>query len=116
MAINGYYELKKSTSSGKYSFNLKAGNHETILTSESYFTKAGAKTGIASVQVNGKLDARFEKKVSVRKEPYFVLKAGNGEPIGTSEMYSAEAARDSGIAAVKENCPSTTIKDLTGEA
>lgn len=116
MAINGYYVLKKSTSSGKYSFNLKAGNHETILTSESYLTKAGAKTGIASVQMNGKLDARFEKKLSVRREQYFVLKAGNGEVIGTSEMYSTEAARNGGIAAVKENSPSTMIKDLTGES
>ena len=30
--------------------------------------------------------------------PYFVLKAANGEPIGTSEVYSSEAAAKNGIA------------------
>jgi len=41
------------------------------------------------------------------------LKAGNGEPIGTSEMCSSEAARDKGNASCKENGPSRVTQDDT---
>ena len=106
----GYYELKKVA---KFSFNLKAANHEIILTSQSYEDKSGAENGIASVQTNGPDAANFEKRTSKAGEPYFVLKAANGLIIGTSEMYSSDAACDNGIKSVQTNSPSTEIKDLT---
>ncbi len=48
----GTYELKKAAS-GQFMFNLRAGNNEVILTSESYSSKAAAEGGIASVRKNG---------------------------------------------------------------
>lgn len=108
----GKFELKMS-SNWKYMFNLKAGNGEKILTSEMYETKVGAKNGIDSVKVNAVIDDRFERRTSSRNEPYFVLKAGNGEIIGTSETYSSTYARDNGIASVKQNAPTADIVDLT---
>lgn len=106
----GYYELKKGA---KYSFNLKAANHEVILTSQTYESKASAENGIESVRKHGGDDGNFERKTSSAGQPYFTLKASNGQVIGTSEMYSSEAARDNGIASVKTNSPSTEVKDLT---
>jgi uncharacterized protein YegP (UPF0339 family) len=114
MAINGYYDLKKGTT-GKYSFNLVAGNHQVILVSESYTQKSGAEGGIASVQKNGGEDDHYDRRTSSNGKPYFVLKSGNGQIIGTSEMYESVAARDNGIESVKTNSPSITVKDLTGE-
>ena len=108
--MNGYYELKDAAG-GKYKFNLKAGNHEVILSSQLYTTKAGAENGIKSCQTNGTDDSKFDRKNSVSNQPYFNLKAGNGEIIGTSEMYSSEAARDNGIESVKTNSVSTVIKE-----
>lgn len=110
--MKGYYELKK-TSGGQFRFNLRAGNHEIILTSQTYDERRGAEAGIESVRRNGSVEERFEKKVSVSGEPYFVLKATNGQIIGTSEMYSSEAARDKGIESVKANSATTEVKDLT---
>lgn len=54
----GYYVIKKSdkATSQPYYFQLKAGNHEIIATSEMYSTKEAAKKGIASVQKNGGSD------------------------------------------------------------
>lgn len=49
----GKFVLKKS-GAGKYRFDLKAGNGEPIATSETYTTKASAKTGIESVRENAK--------------------------------------------------------------
>ena len=106
------YELKKDAS-GKFRFNLKAGNGEVILSSESYEAKSSALSGIDSVRVNGADDANFEHKTSSSQQPYFVLKAKNGEVIGKSEMYSSDSARENGIASVRKNCPSTDVKDLT---
>lgn len=109
--MKGYYELSKSDS-GKYRFTLHAGNHETILTSQAYADKAGAENGIASIRKNGQMDSRFERKLSALGEPYFTLKALNGEIIGTSEMYGSEASRDNGIQSVITNSPSIIVKDL----
>jgi len=46
----GYFKLFKSEKNNQFYFNLKAGNHETILQSEGYTTKASAINGIESVQ------------------------------------------------------------------
>ena len=109
--MSGYYQLKKSTA-GKFTFNLKAGNHETILQSEVYESKASAQIGIASVQKNGQDEKRYEMKDSTNGQFYFVLKAGNGEPIGRSELYTTEAARKNGMESVKTNSVSDTIKEV----
>ena len=108
----GSYELSNSKD-GKYRFVLKAGNAEIILTSEMYSTRAAAQNGIASVQMNSPDDARYERLEASDGRPYFNLKAVNHQVIGSSQMYASAASRDDGIASVKSNGPSTTIKDLT---
>ncbi len=45
----------------------------------------------------------------------FDLKAGNGEVIATSEVYTTEAACLKGVESVKTNAPIANIHDLTGE-
>lgn len=113
--MSGWYELKKS-STGQFRFVLKAANAETILISELYDTRSSAENGIASVQANSPLDERYEKKTTKDGHPYFNLKAGNHQVIGSSESYTSDAARDKGIASVKANGPSTQIKDKTAPA
>ena len=106
------YELKKDNS-GQFRFNLKAGNGEIILSSESYAQKASALGGIASVRANGPSEGNYERRDSAAGQAYFVLKGQNGEVIGKSEMYSSATARDNGIASVQKNCTSDVVKDLT---
>lgn len=106
------FELTKSHN-GQFHFNLKAGNGEVILSSQMYSSKASAEGGIASVKANAGDDARYERKESKANQPYFVLKAANGEIVGTSEMYSSTAAMEKGIASVKANAPDARIEDLT---
>ena len=107
----GWYELNKSKD-GQFRFVLKAGNGEIILTSELYRSLSSAKKGIASVQKNSGNDKRFVQKTSSNGKPYFNLRAGNHQVIGTSEMYSSESACANGIASVKSNGSSQTVKDL----
>jgi len=108
----GKFEIKKAKN-GEFIFNLKAGNGQVILTSEMYKAKASVINGIASVQKNAPDDGRFERKTSTNNKPYFVLKAGNHEIIGTSEMYNDEAGRENGIASVKTHAPGAETVDTT---
>jgi len=98
---------------GEFQFNLKAGNGQTILSSEGYATKAGCANGIESVKTNSQDESRYDKKESSSGKPYFTLKATNGQIIGSSEMYESTSARDSGIASVKSNAPDATTDDQT---
>ena len=45
----------------------------------------------------------------------FDLKAGNGEVIATSEVYTAEASCRNGIASVQKNAPVANLEDQTVE-
>lgn len=98
----GKYELKTSAD-GKFMFNLRAGNSKIILTSETYADKAGAVAGINSVKKNAGKDKNFERKMTVNNQPFFVLKASNGETIGRSEVYTSNSSMEKGIASVKAN-------------
>jgi uncharacterized protein YegP (UPF0339 family) len=66
----GYFLLTKS--GNQFKFALKAGNHETILSSELYAAKSSAVNGIASVKTNSSKDASYERKTSKDDKPYFV--------------------------------------------
>jgi len=110
--MTGKFEIKKA-GNNQFMFNLKAGNGEIILTSELYQAKSSAENGIDSVKKNAPLDERYERKTSVSSQPYFVLKAANGEIIGKSEMYSSSSAMENGIASVKSNAPDARVEDLT---
>lgn len=100
-------------SNSQYYFNLKAGNGEKVLASEGYSYKSSCENGIQSVKENAPYDSRYEKKTSWNSKYYFVLKATNGQVIGTSEMYETTSGRDNGIEVVKREAPGASIEDLT---
>ena len=106
----GKFELKKSKND-KYFFSLLAGNGQKILASEMYETRASAVNGIESVKKNAPDDSRYDRMVGKDGSPYFTLKATNGQVIGQSEMYTAVAARDNGIASVMKNAADAVLDD-----
>lgn len=108
----GKFVITKRTN-GEFQFNLKAGNGQTILSSEGYSTKAACTNGIESVKTNSQDDGRYDRKESSNGKPYFNLKATNGQIIGSSEMYESTSARENGIESVKKNAPDATTDDQT---
>jgi uncharacterized protein YegP (UPF0339 family) len=87
----------------QYTFNLTAANGEKILSSERYTSHAAALRGVGAVKENAGIDQRYDGRVARDGSLYFVLKAGNHEVVGTSEMYSSSTARERGIESVKVN-------------
>ncbi len=113
----------KQTATG-FNFALKAGNGETILTSEVYTTEAACMNGIESVKKNAPIaktedqtvedfekvtNPKFEMFTDKRGEYRFNLKARNGEIIGSSEGYKAKAGCRNGIESVVKNAPDAKI-------
>lgn len=108
----GKFEIDKA-SNGQFIFRLKAGNGEIILGSEQYTTKGACENGIESVKKNAPDDDRFERKEAKDGRHYFVLKAGNHQIIGQSQMYKSASGMENGIQSVQNNAPDAPIDDLT---
>ena len=121
----GKFVISK-TKNGEFTFNLKAGNGEIILTaSESYTSMSGCQGGIASVQKNALAHVEeqtaegFEELTHPKFEVYkdkagefrFRLKARNGENIGKSESYKRKDSCMKGIASVGKNAPDAKIEE-----
>jgi uncharacterized protein len=103
-------------SNGEFQFNLQAGNGQVILTSQGYDAKASCLNGVESVRKNSEDDARYDRQTAANGKFYFTLKAGNGQVIGTSQMYESEAGRDNGIESVKNNAAEASVDDQTAAA
>lgn len=105
-------------------FDLKAGNGQSILTSEVYTTEAACRKGIESVaknaavaKVENQTEEGYETLTNPKFEMYqdkageyrFRLKARNGEIIAVSEGYTAKAGCLNGIESVQKNAPGAEV-------
>ncbi len=108
----------------EYTFSLKAGNGQVILTAgETFTTLAACKNSIESVKNNALAHVEdqtvegYEELTHPKFELYedkagefrFRLKARNGEPIGKSEGYKAKDSAENGIASVGKNAPEAEV-------
>ena len=105
----GKFEVSLN-SKNEYYFKLKASNGEIVLVSESYKNRQGCDNGIQSVRENALLEENFDIRLSNDKKRYFVLKAKNGEIIGTSETYNTLSSVINGIESVKKNSQTQEVK------
>jgi hypothetical protein len=111
---------------GQVHWSLYARNGEIILTSEVYnalgtpevdgkpSTGTGALNGIDSTKRNiAHNDVAVVRKVASNGQPFFIVKATNGEIIGVSELYSSVNAMEIGIAAVNRLAPYAEVSIYT---
>ena len=109
--------LIRKTATG-FKFDLKAGNGQTIASSEVYASEASCLKGVESVKKNAagaNLEDLTEESVKTATNPKFELytdkageyrfrlKARNGEVIATSEGYKAKPSCLNGIESVRKN-------------
>ena len=94
---------------GQDYFKLKAGNGEVILSSEGYKSRASCENGIESVRKNSQEETRFECRTAKDGRAYFVLKAGNGQEIGRSQMYKSDSGCKNGMSSVTRNAADAAV-------
>lgn len=107
-------------------FHLKADNGQIIATSEVYSSEEACKKGIASVAKNAPIAPiedqtaetvdrqkcpKFELYTDKAGEYRFRLKASNGENIAASQGYTEKESAQKGVASVKANADSQTVKE-----
>jgi uncharacterized protein len=103
--------VNKTGKNGQFYFALHAVNGQVILNSEGYTTQSARKNGIESVMKNAPDNAKYERLSSSNGKHYFNLKAGNGQIIGTSQMYESAEGMENGIESVKKNAPGASIEE-----
>ena len=108
----GVFVISKRTN-GDFQFNLKSGNGQIVLTSQGYSSKISCENGIESIRHNSREESNFEFKIASNGKFYFVLKASNGQIIGTSEMYENESTLLSAIGSVKFAAQDAIVKDMS---
>ena len=97
---------------GEFRFRLKAGNGNTILSSEGYKSKAGCANGIESVRKNSQDPDRFAKKETDSGKFRFNLTAKNSQIIGSSQNYTSESGCDNGMKSVASNAPDAVVVEV----
>ncbi len=108
----GYYIILPSANNQFY-WNLKADNHEIILTSsEQYVTKAGANASINSSKVCINSN-NFKASQANNGQYYFLQIANNHLTLGKSETYFTPQGYQNGISSVIQNAPNARIIDAT---
>ena len=110
-AVESYLDVLESNTSGArvemlestagFHFNLHAKNGETVLSSETYSTKAAAWNGAFAVQAASANAAAFTVKTAADGRFYFTLTAQNGQIVGVSQMYTTKTAAQAGITSVQ---------------
>lgn len=108
----GKFEVYKDNA-GEFRFRLKAGNGETLLSSEGYSDRSGVMNGIKSVQNNAGDSDRFQATETANGGYRFNLKAKNNQVIGTSQNYTSASARDHGIVAIGRAAVGAETVDAT---
>lgn len=103
------FDLQKDID-GQILFNQKATSGQVILSSKLYKTKSSAENDIELVRKRFAREGVIEERINSKGEPYFILKATNGQEIGRSEYYSSISAMEKGVASLKKNAQETKIK------
>ena len=98
---------------GKYHFRLKSSNGQTVLSSQGYAQKTGAKNGIESVRKNVVREGGIERFEGKNGQHYFRVKATNGQTVASSEGYASARGAANGISSVKKNAAAATVVDQT---
>lgn len=106
------FEVYQSGKNNEFRFRLKAGNGQTILSSEGYTTKTSCLNGIESVKKNAPDPRRVTKSTTPSGMFRFALTAANSQVIGTSQNYKSESGRNNGIESIKKNAVKAEVKEV----
>ena len=90
-------------------FQVESSKWSDNIDKSDYKSKQGAEKGVAAVKKSAN-ENNFDYRTSQADQPYFVLKAANGEVIGTSQMYRRLAGCEKGARAVVNNAADAVIE------
>ena len=120
-AITSYLDKREAASTGKrvevlvgetgkFRFNIHAGNGEIVLSSEQYDSEAAAFNGAFAVQAVATTASAYTVKQTASGEKFFfTVSAQNGQIVGVSQQYTTKASADAAVVALKKLLPTITV-------
>lgn len=108
-AVTGYLDRREArtegarfevrpVADGEYRFDVYGKDGVAVLSSETYASEAAAYNGALSVQQAGRARASYVVRETAAGERYFVLRAANGEIVGTSRLYATQEDAEAAVA------------------
>lgn len=96
---------------GEFHFKLLNDDGKTLLRSEGYKAMSSCEGGIESVRKNSADDTHYDVKTASDGRPYFNLKSGNGQVVGTSPMFADQVACQAAMAAVRTGASGAAVSE-----
>ncbi len=109
--MTGYFQLIEGDD-GAFMFSLRAGNHETVLTSRVYWSRQATLDGVALLRCQAQNPACYRRQADPDGRQWFEVLDAAGQPLVRSEAYASRSGLASGMASVKRNSASTVFRGL----
>ena len=113
--VTGYYQLIEGDD-GAFMYTLRAGNHETILTSRVYWSRGAALEAVAALRLASQQPERYQRHAVDTCAAWFAVLAADGQWLARSEAYGSRSGLNTGIASVQRNAPSLVFRGLVRRA
>ena len=114
-AVGGYYQLIEADD-GAFMYTLRAGNHETILTSRIYWSRGAALQAVQALRDASQMPERFQRQLTDGQVAWFCVLDSDGRWLARSESYSSRSGLNTGMASVQRNAPSQIFRGLQRRA
>lgn len=113
--MTGYFQLIEGDD-GAFMFTLRAGNHETILTSRVFWTRPAAMAGVDMLRRQSQCAQAYVRHTDADGRQWFEVLDENRRALGRSEPYASRSGLAAGMASVKRNSASTIFRGLVRRA
>lgn len=113
--MTGYFQLIEGDD-GAFMFTLRAGNHETVLTSRVFWTRQAALDAVALLARQAQRPENFVRHTDPDGRQWFEVLDEAGHTLGRSEPYGSRSGLSAGMASVRRNSVATVFRGLVRRA
>lgn len=113
--MTGYFQMIEGDD-GAFMFTLRAGNHETVLTSRVFWSRQAAMEGVALLRKQSQSADCFVRHTDSDGRQWFEVLDEAHATLGRSEPYASRSGLAAGLASVKRNSASTVFRGLVRRA
>jgi uncharacterized protein YegP (UPF0339 family) len=113
--MSGYYQLIEGDD-GAYMFTLRAGNHDTVLSSRVFWSRQAALDGAAALRQLSQQPENFVRREHEDGRQWFEVRDALGNRLGRSDLYASRSGLQAGMASVKRNGQATSFRGLVRHA
>lgn len=113
--MTGYFQLIEGDD-GAFMFTLRAGNHETVLTSRVFWSRQSAMDGVALLRIQSQRPECYVRHTDADGRQWFEVLDAAQHTLGRSEPYASRSGLAAGMASVKRNSAATIFRGLVRRA